>query len=261
MDFFITGGDSMADNVRSVERMFDLLEILAEERSPIGLTELAERTSLSKTTVHRLLHTLCSRQYAEKTSNSKYFLGPKVIELASYHISHLELHRTAMPFLAELYTKFRITVYLGKVVQEKVIFIELMDRNVLHDHLSSDSGLPAYPSGIGKCLLAAMSGDELDEMMYQYPLRKYTDRTITDVNEYKQHLKMVRSQGWAINDEETVKGMRFVAAPIYDFTGSAIAGISIGGTLMELPDDKLHVLTEAVVETADAISKRMGYLP
>ena len=56
----------MGDYVRSVERIFDLMEILAEERSPVSLTELAEDTSLSKTTVHRLMQTLFSREYAEK---------------------------------------------------------------------------------------------------------------------------------------------------------------------------------------------------
>lgn len=251
----------MADNVRSIERMFDLLEILAEERSPIGLTELAERTNLSKTTAHRLLHTLCSRQYAEKTSNSKYFLGPKVIELASYHISLLELHRTAMPFLAELYSRFKLTVYLGKLVQEKLVYTELMDRKMLRDEFDESGGLPAYPSAIGKCLLAALSGDDLDEMLYQYPLKSFTDKTITDPTLYKQHLKHVRAEGWAINDEETILGMRFIAAPIYDFTGSPIAGISIGGNLVELSDARLEIIRDAIVETADAISRRMGYLP
>ena len=79
----------MSDNVRSVDRILDLMEILAEERSPVSLTELASGTSLSKTTVFRLMQTLCNRGYAEKTDTAGYVLGSKIIELAGYYIENL----------------------------------------------------------------------------------------------------------------------------------------------------------------------------
>ncbi len=251
----------MAENVRSAERIFDLLEILAVEHSPLGLTELAEKSNLSKTTTHRLMKTLCARKYAEKADNSKYYLGYKVIELASYHIGHLELHRIAMPLLAELNSRYNLNVYLGKVVQNKIVYTELMSKRLILDNIPEDAEVPAYPSAIGKCLLAALSGDELDERLYRYPLIKYTDKTITDPVAYKQHLRAVRINGWALNDGETVSGMRFIAAPVYDFTGAPIAGISISGSTYDLSDDRLPAMAEVVIATASAISRRMGYLP
>lgn len=253
--------DKMGENVRSVERMFDLLEIISVERSPISLTELAEKAGLSKTTTHRLMQTLCSRGYAEKTEKSRYFLGPKVIELASYHIGHLELHMVAMPLLAELYSRYKLTVYLGKLVHNKIIYTELMSDRITLDNIQDGMGLPAYPSAIGKCCLAALSGDELDERLYRYPLVRYTDKTITDPAVYKKHLRTVRENGWALNDGESLAGMRFLAAPVYNFSGATIAGISISGNLDELSDERLPAVTEAVKETAAAISRRMGYLP
>lgn len=254
-------GGSVEDTVRSAERMFDLLEIIAVQRTPIGLTELAERAHLSKTTTHRLMKTMCIRRYAEKADNSKYFLGPKVIELASYHIGHLELHQIAMPLLAELYSRYQMTVYLGKLVQNKIIYTELMSEKFTLENAHDGMGIPVYPSAIGKCLLAALSGDELDELLYRYPLEKYTDKTITDPAEYKRHLKTVRTNGWAINDGESLKDIRFIAAPVYDFTGASIAGISMSGSIDEIPDERISSIAEAVMDVAAVISKRMGYLP
>lgn len=254
-------GGIMAENVRSAERIFDLLEILAMEHAPLGLTELAEKSNLSKTTTHRLMKTLCARKYAEKADNSKYFLGYKIIELASYHIGHLELHRIAMPLLAELNSRYDLNVYLGKLVQNKIVYTELMSKRLVVDNIPEDAGVPAYPSAIGKCLLAALSGDEMDERLYHYPLIKYTENTITDPALYKQHLREVRAKGWALNDGETVVGMRFIAAPVYDFTGAPIAGISISGSIHDLPDDRLQAMAEVVMAVASTISGRMGYLP
>lgn len=251
----------MGENVRSAERIFDLLEILAEQRGFISLTELAELTSLSKTTVHRLMQTLVSREYAEKTENAKYFLGPKIIELASYHIEHLELHNIARPYLAELYSEYNLTVNLGKVVQDKVVYIEIVDNMRLWGESPGGIGVPVYPTAIGKCLLASLSGNELDEMLYRHPLAKYTSKTITDAAEYKRHLKQVRANGWALDDEEFLLGRRAVGAPVYDFTGMALASISIRGNVSEITDERLPVLRDAVMRTAAAISRRMGYLP
>lgn len=250
----------MGENVRSVDRILDIMEVLAEERAPISLTELAEGTELSKTTVHRLLQTLCNREYAEKIGSEGYILGPKIIELAGYYIENLELHTVARPYLADLYSEYKLTVHLGKIVEDRVIYIELMDRRNLKRREETGIGAPAYTSSIGKCLLASLSGRELDDHLYKYPLTKYTQKTITDTIEYKKHLKSVRAKGWAMDDEEYLSGRRCVGAPIYDFKGEALACVSVSGDIYELSDERIPVIRDAVIATAEAISKRMGYV-
>lgn len=252
----------MPENVRSMERALDLLEILAEERQPVSLTELASKASLSKTTAHRLMQTLCARNYAVKTADSRYLTGPKVIELASYHIEHLELYNIAKPYLTELYSAYKMTVYLGKVVDNKVVYVQVIERKALYlREEDSGIGVPAYPASIGKCMFASMSGDEIDELLYNHPLERYTDKTITDPAEYKKVLMKVRKDGWAIDDEEYLKGRRCVGAPVYDYSGAVIASIAINGDLEELSDEKLPIIVEAVKNTAALVSRGMGYLP
>ncbi len=250
----------MGENVRSVDRILDLMEVLAEERAPISLSELADGTELSKTTVHRLMQTLCNREYAEKIGTEGYILGPKIIELAGYYIENLELHTVARPYLADLYSEYKLTVHLGKIVEDKVVYIELMERRNLKRREEAGIGVPAYTSSIGKCLLASLSGKELDEYLYNRPLRKYTPKTITDPMEYKNHLKKVRSKGWAMDDEEYLSGRRCVGAPIYDFKGEAVACVSVSGDVYELSDERIPIIRDAVIATAEAISRRMGYV-
>ena len=252
----------MAENVRSGERIFDLLEELAQQRGPVGLTELAAKTSLSKTTAHRLMQTLCSRQYALKTPDSRYLIGPKVIELASYHIEHLELHRVANPLLIELSTAFKMPVYLGKVIYDRVVYISIPDKDMLRDSVLDEGvGIPAYPSAIGKCIFASMSGDEFDEMLYKHPLVKYTDKTVTDPVEYKKMLKRVRADGWALDDAEFLSGDRCIAAPVYDYSGTVIAAIAMSGDPDQLSGERFNMAVESLKKTATVISRGMGYLP
>ncbi len=252
----------MAENVRSMERALDLLEILAEQHAPVSLTELAAEASLSKTTAHRLMQTLCARNYALKSDDSKYMIGPKVIELASNHIEHLELYNIAKPYLSELYSAYKLTVFLGKIIDNRVVYVEVVDRkNLSVSGSESGIGVPAYPASIGKCIYASMSGDDIDNQLFTHPLERYTEKTITDPAEYKKMLMQVRKEGWAIDDEEYLRNNRCIAAPVYDYTGSVIASIAMNGDCTELSDDKLPILVEAVKNTAALISKGMGYMP
>lgn len=121
-------------------------------------------------------------------------------------------------------------------------------------------GVPAYTSSIGKCLLAALSGRELNELLYKSPLKQYTPNTITDPGDYKRHLRKVRHDGWAIDDEEYLIGRRCVGAPIFDFKGEAVACVSVSCDIYELSDERIPLIRDAVIATAEAISKRMGYI-
>ena len=251
----------MSETVRSGERIFDLLEALTTHRGPVSLAELAEETSLSKTTAHRLLQTLCDRKYAYKTNESKYLIGPKLIELASYHIEHLDLYRLARPLMVELHSAFQMPVYLGKVVEDRIVYLELVERqNAFSGNEESGVSVPAYPSSIGKCMFASMSGDEIEKILYHHPLVKYTDSTITDPAEYKLMLRKVRVDGWAIDDEEYLPGNRSVGAPVYDFSGTAIASIAISGSPEQLSDERIPIVVEALKRTAAELSTRLGYI-
>jgi len=251
----------MSDNVRVADRVFDIIEQLAQSDSPMGLTEIAKGTGMSKSTVHRLLSTMYSRHYVEKNPDNTYTIGHKMIETVSYHINGLELLTESKPFLSNLRIELNLTAHLGILDGAEVIYVEKMDLYP-DPRLYTQIGLrsPAYCSSIGKCLLSCLSGNELDEALYSCAFEKFTMNTITHVGEFKKHLAGVRNQGWAMDNEEYKLGHRCVGAPIFDYRGDSIAAIGVSGSVNHLSDAKLDFVIKEVKIAAREISRRMGYL-
>lgn len=251
----------MEEHVRVVDRIFDILEQIAQADHPSGLSELVERTGMSKTTVHRLLTSLCARQYVEKHPDGTYSIGYKMIEIVSAHINGLELLTESRPFLNQIARDYDLTTHLGILDRYEVVYIEKMDLYP-HTRLYTQVGYrsPAYCSSIGKCLLACLSGDELAEALYGCPFKKHTPNTITDIWEFKRMLKVIRKQGWAMDNEEFQTGHRCVGAPIFDYRGTAVAAISASGSIAALSDDRLEQVIREVKAAAAGISRRMGYV-
>ncbi len=251
----------MEENVRVIERIFDILETLSDSNRPMNLTEISTSTEISKTTVHRLLLTMCARHYVEKNPDNTYSIGYKLIEIASIHINSLELLTEAKPFLSNIIRELDVTAHLGILDGQDVIYIERM--NIYPNiHLYSQIGFrsPAYCSSIGKCLLSCLSKDDLDDALYAFSFEKHTKNTLTNINDLKKHLRGIRHQGWAMDDEEYKLGHRCVGAPIFDYKGDSIAAISVSGSIKQISNEKLDFIIAEVKNTANQISKRLGFV-
>ncbi len=251
----------MEDNVRVVDRVFDILEQLSAAGSSMSLSELARATNMSKSTVHRLLSTMCARQYVEKNSDSTYSIGYKLMETVSTHINSLELMTEAKPILNTIMHDLDLTAHLGILDGCDVIYLEKMDVYPnARRYTQVGYRSPAYCSSMGKCLLSCLSGEELEEALYLCQFKKYTANTITDIREFKRLLKVVRHQGWAMDDEEYQPGHRCVGAPIFDYRGSPVAAISASGTTAQLSNERLETVVKEVKKAAGDLSRRMGYI-
>ncbi len=252
----------MAENVRVVDRVFDILEQLSQAGSPQSLQEIADATGISKTTVYRLLGSMCDRQYVEKRPDGRYTIGYKMIEVVSTHINGLELLTESRPYLNQVVRDLELTSHMGILDGNDVVYIEKMDlypNTRLYTQVGYRS--PAYCSSMGKCLLACLSGEELDEYIHNCRFEKYTANTITDPREFRRMLRVIRQQGWAMDNEEYQVGHRCVGAPIFDYRGSAVAAISASGSSNILTEDRLSSVIQEVKGIAAAISRRMGYVP
>lgn len=251
----------MSESVNLVDRIFVILEYLSLATEPKGPTDIAQATGLHKSTVHRLLTAMNDRGYVERDKNGTYRIGVKLVEIASNHINNLELHAEARPFLNEIREELGLSVYLGILDNREVVYVEKLDsgRNL---RLYTQIGLrvPAYCSSLGKCLLANMSGDDLDYLLYGVTLDKFTENTITSKKQLKTHLREVRKQGWAMDNEEYIVGNRCVAAPIFDYRGEAIAAVSVSGPASVFDDEKkLAQVVKRTKETAAKISRQLCY--
>lgn len=251
----------MEENVRVVNRVFDIIEQLAASQSPMGLSDIAKATAMSKSTVHRLLSSMCARHYVEKNADNTYSIGYKLMETVSLHINNLELLTEAKPFLTEIMRDLHLTAHMGILDGCDVVYLEKLDiypNTRLYTQVGFRS--PAYCSSMGKCLLSCLSGEELDDALYGCDFKRYTPNTITDIREFKRYLKVVRRQGWAMDNEEYQAGHRCVGAPVYDYRGTPVAAISASGSITQLSDQNLESVIKEVKKAAESLSRKMGYV-
>ena len=251
--------------VQTIERTSLILDILGQSPQGISIRDLSERIKLPKGTTHRLISSLTYFGYARQDSKTRnYFLGLKLVELGNLLLNQLDLRKEAEPFLRDLAERTNETVHMVFLDRGEIVYIDKveLDHNPSGLRMASRVGLrnPAHSSAVGKVLLSHLPEEELKGLVKEKGLPKRTENTITDLAQLKEHLRAVRTQGYAIDDEENEKGIRCVAAPIYNEVGRAVAAISISGPAFRITKKVVQeTLKKEVMEIAHKISERLGF--
>ena len=249
-------------SVQSVDRVLDIIEVLSTEHDGIGVTAIANRVGLHKSTAHRLLSTLAARGYVAKTAEGSYKIGLKLIEAVSCYINSLELQTEARPYLVQMTGELGLTSHLGILDKDQVVYIEKMDV-VSSVKMYSQIGLRmhAYCSSLGKCLLSNYSREELNGIMKDCSFIRFTKNTISSIEALHKEMTKVRKLGWAMDNEEFEIGHRCIGAPIYDYKGDIIAAVSASGPTNLLRNERIETVAGKVKEVAMELSRSMGYVP
>jgi DNA-binding IclR family transcriptional regulator len=251
--------------VQTIERASSILDILGQNPQGISIRELSTKIKLPKGTTHRLLSSLSYFGYVRQDPKTRnYLLGLKLVELGQLLLSQLDLRKEAEPFLKDLAESTKETVHLVFLDRNEIVYIDKVetDQNPSGLKMASRVGLrnPAHSSAVGKVLLAHFPEEELKNFIKEKGLAKRTENSIVDPAQLKEHLKSVRAQGYAIDDEENEKGIRCVAAPIYNEVGKTVAAISISGPAFRITKKVIQEsLKKEVMETALKISQRLGF--
>lgn len=227
----------------------------------LGVSELARRMGLAKSTVHRLLSTLAEGNLIERNPRTgRYRLGLKVYELGMVASSRLNLHEAVAMHIDGLRDLTGETVHVGILDAAEVVYVERRESphtlrlfgEVGHRNL-------AHCTSTGKVLLASLGEEALDEVLESASLQAKTSSTVTDAHELRRQLESIREQGFALNMNEAEMGVASIAAPIRDSSRKVIAAISVAGPTIRFQQDALGRLTSAVIQTAGEISSRLGY--
>ena len=251
--------------VQTIERVSSILDILAQNAQGISIRELSSTIRLPKGTTHRLLSSLSYFGYVRQEPKTRnYFLGLKFVELGQTLLSQLDLRKEAEPFLRDLAERTNETIHLVILDRNEIVYIDKVetDQNPSGLKMASRIGLrnPAHSSAVGKIILASFSEEELQSFFREKALVKRTQNTITDPILLREHLKIVRKQGYAVDDEENEKGIRCVGAPIYNEIGKTVAAMSITAPAFRVTKKSIQeTLKKEVMETAFRISERLGF--
>jgi IclR family KDG regulon transcriptional repressor len=247
--------------IQVIDRALDILELLAIEKEGLGVTEIGNRLSLHKSTVHRILAAMAERGYIEKgPTNCSYKIGLKLVELSSVYLSNVELKTEARPYLWELASRLNMATHLAILDGTDAIYIEKVDlASSMRLYSQIGRRIPVYCSALGKSLLSDLPEKKLKEIVAKIVFKRLTTNTITAAGTLLKEVLAVRSKGWSVDDEEHDEGIRCLAAPIFDYRGKVIAALSVSGLTSVLPSSKDVEIGALVSNAALKISERMGY--
>jgi DNA-binding IclR family transcriptional regulator len=243
--------------VQSIERAFSVLAALAD--GPLGVTDVADRAGLPKSTAARLLATLGQEGAVEQLAGgTRYRLGPRLVTLASGVRSTRGLVATARPYLVELAAATGEAAGLSVPDGETVHYIDQVDSpNPVQVRDWTGTRIPMHAVSSGLVVLANLAPAALDAFLAQ-PLAAFTDRTMTDPAALRARLDEVRRDGYAWVQEEFAVGINSVAAPIADATGEVVAAVHLHGPSYRFPaSGQERQVGEAVDEAASRIGARL----
>ncbi len=247
------------NSVRSVDRAAALLLALGESPAPAGVTELARRLGLHKSTASRLLATLEKRGLVEQDDETgKYRLGIVVIRLAERAERTLDLRGIAIPELERLARLTHETAYLGVIDGDQLLTVAQVDGpNLIAVGDWTGRTVPLHCVASGKVLLAALAEREVLRIVRR-GLHRYTERTLTELEPMLEELARIRRRGYATALGEYELGLNAVAAPVRDARGQVIAAVDIWGPAFRLTPRRIPELAAQAREAAAAISIHLG---
>jgi IclR family KDG regulon transcriptional repressor len=252
----------MTQAVQSVERAFRLLELLGEADNFIAISELAYKSGLSLGTTHRLLETLIALQYVERDPTSrKYTLGLRVLQLRGAVIGHMNLSIQAMPVMKALMQRVGETVHLAVLNDGEIVYIDRIEG--LHTqgmYTRIGKRAPAHCTALGKVMLAYLPAEAVQRIVAHHGLARFTHNTITTADALAAELRRTRERGYACDNEEVEIGIRCIAAPLRDYTGAVVAGLSISGPISRMRPARDAELSQAACWASQLISTKLGYL-
>ena len=248
-------------SIQSVVRVFKLVDAIAGAEGEIGAQQISTMVGLHISTVFRFLQTLVQNGVLEQNwKTGKYRLGLKLLAWGTQVLRQMDLRRDAIPLLRELNEKTKETVHMSVYDRDAAIYIEKLESPApLRGFSEVGKGAPLHCTGVGKVLMASLPEKDLNDLLKRYPLKRFTPNTITQWGSMKRELERIRTQGYAIDNEEHEPGIRCVAASIRNHTGKVIASISVAGRTTSITRARVPELIRSVLETAQKISTRLGY--
>ena len=235
-----------------------LVELVADSGRPLRLVDLVEASGVPRPTALRLLDVLCRAEILRADADGRYSLGPRVAAWGQSFLDRLDLRSQALDLMEELVEISGETSFLGVVDRRQVLYLAVVNSpQPVRPAARPGFRNPLHCTGIGKVLLSGMT-DEAVRNLLVTPLERRTENTIDEPDAVLAHIAEVRARGYAVDEIENEEGVRCVAAPVRDHTGTVIAGISVSAPAYRFSSEDLHRLAPDVLRVTAELSRRLG---
>ena len=247
--------------IQSVARALTLLEIIADLGGEASLTDIAATAALNVSTCHHLLSTLVSKGYVARVPGSRsYALGARILYLSQVCLLQVDLPRRATKFIERINVSTGETIHLA-VLQGNSI-IKILKRDARHALPVNGPWLgrsdAAHATATGKAILAWLPPGDVEQVMAEHGMTRFTDRTITDLAALLEELSHVRRDGYATDREEFIDGVICVAAGIRDQAGAVVGAIGASTPTLRASERHLILIREEITAAARALSAELG---
>jgi IclR family acetate operon transcriptional repressor len=252
--------DDKAEVVQSVDRAMAILDALGEDEDGYRLSDLAVRTGLSPSTAHRLLTTLERRRFVEfDQTDGAWHIGRQIFSIGSAFVRRRNFVAPALPFLRRLRDLTHETANLGIADDgEVVVLTQVESREIMRAITKVGGRAPMVTSGLGKAILSTYSEEDVAALIRRYGMKRLTPKSLTRAGDLREALQQTRRDGYALDDEEYLVGLRCVAAVVYNDQAEALAAISVSGLASRVPSDRLPQLGQLVRDTARELTLALG---
>jgi DNA-binding IclR family transcriptional regulator len=245
--------------VRAVDNATTILLALANDGQAVGVSDIARRVSLDKSTVSRTLQTLAEVGFVAKDEQAgRYRLGMAIVRLAQVALDGLDLRRTGQPFIEDIGSQTSETSHLAVWSEDTATIIgHVPGTNPIRAPGAVGERMPAHCTSVGKVLLAFQPQPVIDRILAG-GLARYTAATITDPKRLNAELQEIRSTGLGYNYGEFRMDAVAVAAPVWDHQGRLAAAVSASGPAYRLEGPRMAEATEVVRLAAERLSASLG---
>jgi IclR family transcriptional regulator, KDG regulon repressor len=251
------GETQLLASVRNAARV---LREFGNGEPQLGVSELARRVGVARSTAHRIVHTLTAEGLLERVEDTgTYRLSVVMQVLGASAQSHSLLHGAATPVLDGLRNLTKETVQVAILDRAEVVYVERRESpHTVRIFGRIGNRAPANTTGTGKLLLAYLPEAEMEARLQGVRLVRRTPYTLTNMADLRAEFSRIRLRGWSENINESEVGIASVSAPIRDRSGEVIAALSIAGPVQRLDGENLRRFVQPVCEAAAKISRRLG---
>lgn len=242
----------------SVKKAFAILNAVSSSKEGLGVSELAKKLKLAKSTVHGMTSALEELGAVMRDPRTKkYKLGFTLLEIGRSAYSQIDLKTAARPVTENLMEKTQTSIFLGILNWDHVTILDIVEaRQDLNITAPVGSNIPLFAGAVGKVFLASMDEEQAAKIISTKGLPRFTENSIVDSELYYKELKQVRENGYAVDDEEYIMGVRAVASPLMGL-GQLRSAIWAVGFKASLDDSKMKSIADETLMAAGTISQRI----
>ena len=213
----------------SLARGLTVIQAFSPQSLHLSISQLSKRTGLPRASVRRCLHTLSKLGFAGSDDGRTFYLLSRVLPLGHSYLSSLPLSTVAQPVLERLSHILHESSSIAILDGIEIVYVARANvTRIVAIDLGVGTRLPAFCTSIGRVLLANLPAEEMEALLPRIEFSRYTDHTLTSVEQLRRALLSVRRDGYAIVDEELEVGLRSMAVPVQNSTGRVVAAINSG---------------------------------